>query len=151
VWQNARDAATRAFDLTKRFPAEARYSLTDPVRRSSRSVAAHMAEAWRKRRYVAAFVSNLNDAESEAAETPTWIKVALRCEILSSVDASRLDEQYEQILRQLVTMIERAGEWLVGPQPRESSQPSSRMRPLSRRSTLSASRDPEKNETPPPR
>lgn len=71
VWQNAMDVAMRIFELTKSFPAEERYSLTDQMRRSSRSVAANITEAWRKRRYPAAFVSKLSDAESEAAETQT--------------------------------------------------------------------------------
>jgi len=62
VWQNAMDAAMRVFDLTKRFPVEEKYSLTDQFRRVSRSVAANISEGWRKRRYQAAFVSKLNDA-----------------------------------------------------------------------------------------
>jgi four helix bundle protein len=61
VWQNAMEAAMIVFELSKRFPVEERYSLTDPFRRSSRSVAANISEAWRKRRYPAAFVSKLND------------------------------------------------------------------------------------------
>ncbi|MBF2022192.1 MAG: four helix bundle protein [Hydrococcus sp. C42_A2020_068] len=69
VWQNAIDTAMTIFELTKSFPIEERYSLSDQIRRSTRSVAANISEAWRKRRYPAAFVSKLNDAESEASET----------------------------------------------------------------------------------
>lgn len=84
VWQNAVEIALEIFEITKTFPMEERFSLTDQIRRSSRSVAANITEAWRKRRYPAAFVSKLSDAESEAAETPTWIEIALRCNYLTS-------------------------------------------------------------------
>ncbi|MBM3999203.1 MAG: four helix bundle protein [Planctomycetes bacterium] len=77
VWRNAMSSAMRVFELSKRFPAEEEYSLTDQFRRSSRSVAANIAEAWRKRRYQAAFVAKLDDSGSEAAETQTWIEFAL--------------------------------------------------------------------------
>ncbi|MHC5828961.1 MAG: four helix bundle protein, partial [Nostoc sp.] len=74
VYQMAFDAAMKIFEVSKKFPVEERYSLTDQIRRSSRSVCANLAEAWRKRRYVAAFVAKLNDGEAEAAETQTWIE-----------------------------------------------------------------------------
>lgn len=114
VWRNAMDAAMRVYDLSKGFPAEERYSLTDQFRRSSRSVAANIAEAWRKRRYPAAFVAKLNDAEGEAAESQTWIELARRCEFLSQADADELDGQYEQILGQLVSMSNHPEQWTVG-------------------------------------
>ncbi len=114
VWQNAMQAAMRVFELTKGFPAEERYSLTDQFRRASRSIASNIAEAWRKRRYAAAFVSRLNDAEGEAAETQTWTEVSRRCCYLSTRDADDLDHQYEQILGQLVSMIEQPDDWIVG-------------------------------------
>ena len=84
VYQRAFEAAMVVFGFTKGFPKEEVYSLTDQVRRSSRSVCANLTEAWRKRRYPAAFVSKLNDAEAEAAETQTWIEFAVRCEYISS-------------------------------------------------------------------
>lgn len=114
VWQNGMDAAMRVFELTKRFPADERYSLTEQVRKSSRSVVANIAEAWRKRRYPAAFVSKLNDAEGEAAESQTWTEIALRCKYLSASEASELDGSYERILAQLVRMIEHPEDWIVG-------------------------------------
>ena len=83
VWQKAMDSAMEVFQATKRFPADERFSMTDQVRRSSRSVAANIAEAWRKRRYQAAWISKLNDAEAEAAETQTHIELARRCRYLS--------------------------------------------------------------------
>lgn len=114
VWQNAMDAAMIVFETTKRFPVEERYSLTDQFRRSSRSVAANVAEGWRKRRYLAAFISKLNDAEGEASETQTWIEFALRCKYLTSAEAADLDERYELILGQLVKMVEHPDDWMVG-------------------------------------
>ena len=105
VWQNAMDASMRVFELTKKFPGEEKFSMTDQFRRASRSVATNIAEAWRKRRYPAAFVSKLNDAEGEAAESQTLAELALRCGYLSNSEAKELDGYYEQILSQLVRMI----------------------------------------------
>ncbi len=73
VYQLACEAAMRIFELTKGFPKEEQYSLTDQIRRSSRGVCANLAEAWSMRRYEGAFVLKLNDAEAEAAETQTWL------------------------------------------------------------------------------
>src|SRR4051812_29161513 len=83
VYKKAFEAAMQVFELSKKFPKEEVYSLTDQIRRSSRSVCANLAEAWRKRRYEAAFVSKLNDSEAEAAETQTWLEFAVRCEYLT--------------------------------------------------------------------
>ncbi len=116
VWQNAMNAAMAIYEATKKFPAEERYSLTDQIRRSSRSVAANIAEAWRKRRYKGAFIAKLSDAESEACETQTWIEFALRCQLLTAEQAQLLNTNYEQILSQLVTMINQADRWSVPPQ-----------------------------------
>jgi four helix bundle protein len=85
------DLAMEIFEVTKGFPVEERYSLTDQIRRSSRSVPANIAEAWRKRRYPAAFVSKLNDAEGESAETQTHLEIAKRCGYIDSASTSRLD------------------------------------------------------------
>ena len=77
VYQMALDAAMKIFEVSKNFPPEERYSLTDQIRRSSRSVCANLAEAWRKRRYEGAFISKLSDSEAEAAETQTWLEFAV--------------------------------------------------------------------------
>jgi len=114
VWQNAMDGAMAVFELTKKFPHEEKYSMTDQIRRSSRSVAANIAEAWRKRRYQAAFVSKLSDSEAEASETQTWIELARRCRYLNDKQADDLDQSYEQILGQLVSMINQPESWIVG-------------------------------------
>jgi len=79
VYKKAAELAMSIFEASKRFPKEETYSLVDQMRRSSRSVCANVAEAWRKRRYEAAFVSKLSDAESEAAETEVWIEFAVKC------------------------------------------------------------------------
>ena len=118
VWQKAMDLAMRVFELTKRFPAEERFSLTDQFRRSSRSVAANIAEAWRKRRYPNAFIAKLNDSEGEAAETQTWTEVALRCGYISETDAADLDARCEEIFGQLVAMISHPGDWAIPSPPR---------------------------------
>jgi four helix bundle protein len=78
VYQGAISLVVRIFELTKHFPTEERYALTRQVRRSARSICANLSEAWRKRQYQAAFVSKLNDAEAEAAETQVHVEIAYR-------------------------------------------------------------------------
>src|SRR5207249_12267341 len=111
VWQNAMDLAMKIFEASKSFPPEERYALTDQIRKSSRSTAGCTAEPWRKRRYVAAFASKLNEAESEAAETQTWVEVARRCGYWNAALCDELDMRCEQILAQLSTMIRDAEDW----------------------------------------
>jgi four helix bundle protein len=113
VYQMAIDAAIHIFELSKRFPAEERYSLTDQVRRSSRAVCANIAEAWRKRRYPNAFVSKLSDAEAEAAETEVWLELSVRCGYLDQAQAAALEKQYEHILGKLVNMMLHPEQWTV--------------------------------------
>ncbi len=109
------DLAMEIFETTKGFPMEERYSLTDQIRRSSRSVPTNIAEAWRKRRYPAAFVSKLNDAEGESAETQTHLEMAKRCGYIDSTSASRLDNSYEEIMAMLVSMVARPQQWAIRP------------------------------------
>ncbi len=113
VYQNAMDSAMKIFELTKTFPPEEKYSMVDQMRRSSRSVCANLAEAWRKRRYKAAFVAKLSDAESEACETQVWIEFALRCDYLGQSSADELYQNYNKVIGQLVTMIGDADKWLI--------------------------------------
>ena len=101
------------FELSKRFPLEERYSLTDQMRRSSRSVCANLAEAWRKRRYPNAFVSKLSDAEAEAAETQVWIEFATKCGYLTVQAADELDQNYENILGKIVNMLTHPEHWRI--------------------------------------
>lgn len=113
VYQMAFDAAMKIFNLSKTFPIEERYSLTDQIRRSSRSVCANLAEAWRKRRYEAAFKTKLNDCEAEAAETQVWLKFAVKCQYLEVEPARDLYGIYNQILSGLVSMINHPDRWLI--------------------------------------
>jgi four helix bundle protein len=113
VYRMAMDAAVGIFELSKGFPAEERYSLTDQVRRCSRSVCANIAEGWRKRRYPNAFVSRLSDAEAEAAETEVWLEIAVRCGYLDKTRSSELEQQYEHVLGKLVNMISRPEQWTI--------------------------------------
>ena len=117
VYQNALATGLRVYELSKKFPAEERYALTDQIRRSSRSVCANIAEAWRKRRYEAAFVSKLSDAETEAAETQVHAEFAFHHGYLSRDEFLKVDDAYEKIIGQLVKMIEQPQKWLIR-QPR---------------------------------
>jgi four helix bundle protein len=113
VYQNAMDAAMIIFGITRSFPTEEKYSLVDQARRSSRSVCANLAEAWRKRRYRAAFIAKLSDAEGEAAETQAWIDCARRCGYIDEKVMEQLDDAYDKITAQLVKMIEECDKWII--------------------------------------
>ena len=113
VYQIAFDAAMEIFELSKNFPKEEKYSLIDQIRRSSRSVCANLAEAWRRRRYKGSFLSKLNDAEAEAAETQVWLKFAVKCKYLPVDSGRKLYSQYNQILGLIVVMINSADKWLL--------------------------------------
>src|SRR5438046_7036015 len=113
VYCQAFEAAVAIFELSKAFPAEERYALTDQIRRSSRSVCANIAEGWRKRRYEAAFVSKLSDAETEAAETQVHAEFAFRHGYLSQDEFLKVDDAYEKIIGQLVKMIDQPQKWLI--------------------------------------
>ena len=113
VYMNAMDVAMEIFEFTKGFPPEEKYSMVDQMRRSSRSVCTNLAEAWRKRRYKAAFIAKMSDAESEACETEVWLEIAVRCEYLDVEKSERLNDRYEQIMGQLVKMIEEPEKWLI--------------------------------------
>ncbi len=113
AYQMAFDSAMKIFEASKRFPKEETYSLTDQMRRSSRSVSANIAEAWRKRRYEAAFVSKLSDAEAEAAETQVWLEFAVQCGYLERKIARELYLAYENILGKLVNMIWHPEQWTI--------------------------------------
>lgn len=115
VYQAAMKAAMRIFELSKRFPIEERYSLTDQIRRASRSVCSNLGEAWRKRRYSAYFVSKLNESEGEAEETRVWLEFSWRCGYMSRTDATELDQEYNWIIGQWVRMIDRPEQWIIHP------------------------------------
>jgi four helix bundle protein len=121
VYQGAMALVMRVFELTKQFPNEERYALTDQLRRSSRSVCANLAEAWRKRRYQAAFISKLNDAEGEAAESQVHIEVAFRHSYLQAAVFGELDDAYDKVLGQIVKMIDQPDQWTIKPRRLTSS------------------------------
>ncbi len=104
VYKIAFDTAMEIFEISKRFPNEEKYSLTDQIRRSSRSVCANLAEGWRKRRYKAVFINKLSDVAQEAAETQTWLEFALRCNYVSEEMFEKLDERYEYVFAMLISM-----------------------------------------------
>lgn len=101
------------FRLLKGFPAEERYSLTDQMRRGSRSVSAQVAEAWRRRKYEGVFVNKLNEAEGEAAETQVWIEYAVKCGYAPRDLGRRLHRQYEKLLNQLANMGNHPEKWVL--------------------------------------
>lgn len=111
VYGDARDAAMRIFECSRTWPKEERYSLTDQIRRFSRSVCGQIAEAWRKRRYLAHFRSKLTDADSEAAETQSWLDFALKCGYIRQDDFDELDGIYERVSGRLVNMMAHAEHW----------------------------------------
>lgn len=113
VYQTAFSAAMELFTISNSFPSEEKFSLTDQVRRSSRSVCANLAEAFRKRRYPKNFVSKLSDCEAEAAETQVWLDFALACEYINQVVYEKLYKEYNNIIGMLVKMIVEPEKWSV--------------------------------------
>jgi four helix bundle protein len=114
VYQRGFDAAMQIFELSKKFPKNETYSLTDQIRRSSRSVCVNLAEAWRKRRYAGAFASKLSDSEAEAAETQVWLEFAVKCGYLPPEDGRTLYATYDKVIGTIVGMITHPDTWLIG-------------------------------------
>jgi four helix bundle protein len=108
VYQKAKKVSHAIFEISKGFPKEETYSLTDQIRRASRSIGAQIAEAWAKRRYERHFVSKLTDADAEQMETQHWIDEACDCKYLDTKQAGELLEELMQIGRMLNSMIEKA-------------------------------------------
>ena len=108
VYKEAMSLAMEIFVFTKKFPSDEKYSLTDQIRRSSRSVCSNLAEGWRKRKYRAVFINKLSDAGSEAAETQTWLEFALSCKYMDKATFDKLHEKYEHIYAMLVTIERKA-------------------------------------------
>src|SRR5438309_7418907 len=111
VYQAAREAARRIFELSESFPREEQYSLTDQIRRSSRAVKAIIAEAWARRRYKAAFVNKIDEALGEAYETQSWLDDALDGQYFSTQEFENLDRRYDAIGGMLSRMIDRADDF----------------------------------------
>ena len=113
VYQAAFAVTMEIFEVSKRFPVEERYSLTDQIRRSSRSVCANLGEAWRKRRYQAAFVAKISDCQAEATETQIWLEFAVKCQYLDPEIGRNLYRSYDQVIGQLVNMLKNASNWTI--------------------------------------
>ena len=115
VYQAARAAAKQVFEVSRHFPREEKFSLTDQIRRASRSVPANIAEAWRKRRYQAAFISKLSDADGEAAEVCSWLDMALDCGYINRTTFDALDKRYDHLGAQLRLMMDEPEKWCPAP------------------------------------
>jgi four helix bundle protein len=111
VYRLAYDSAMEIFRLSRTWPPEEKFALISQIRRSSRSVCANIAEAWRKRRYEPAFVSKLSDSDTEAAETEVHLAFALDCGYLGADTQKKLSDQYDHICGQLTNMMNDAGAW----------------------------------------
>jgi len=122
VYQKSRSVSMRIFVVSKGLPKEEMYSLTDQVRRSSRSIGAQIAEAWGKRRYQRHFVSKLTDADAELQETQHWIDSAQDCGYLTQLEASELNNELCQIGRMLNSMIDKA-DTFCGEKPLSLGEP----------------------------
>ncbi len=105
VYNLAYKLAMDVFEITKKFPKEETYSLTDQIRRSSRSVAMNIREGFAKRKYEQVFVRHLNDAFGSSEETRGWLHIALDCKYLSNSDHANLDKQYDELNAMIYRLI----------------------------------------------
>ena len=106
-------AAMEIYELSKSFPEEEKYSLTDQIRKSSRSVSAQIAEGWRRRKYRGAFVNKMNEAEGEAAETQVWLEFSVKCRYMSREDGAALHKKYDEIIGKLINMGNHPEQWCL--------------------------------------
>ncbi len=111
VYQNSLRLVVDVHELCDRLPKKELYVLADQMRRASRSVCSNISEAWRKRRYQAAFVAKLSDSEAEAAEMQSWLDVAKALSYIEPATYSDFDERYEKVIGQLVRVINEADKW----------------------------------------
>ncbi len=108
VFQMAYELALKIHQVTKSFPIEEKYSLVDQIRRSSRSVPANLAEAWKKRRYKKAFINKLVDCSGEAGETEVWLDLSKDLGYLEKSTHRELTEKYDEVGRRLAGMMDKA-------------------------------------------
>ncbi|MCF7832652.1 MAG: four helix bundle protein [Candidatus Marinimicrobia bacterium] len=102
------------YEITKRFPREKIFSLTDQIRRSSRSLSSNIAEAFRKRKYLKSFISKLSDSEAEAAETRNWLDYAFKCNFITEHEHQKFDKQYNDFIGMIVNMRLSVNRWQAG-------------------------------------
>lgn len=112
VYNLSFEAGMEVFELSKIFPKSETYSLTDQIRRSSRSVSGNIAEAFRKRRYPKHFISKLTDSEGESAETQVWLDYAFACNYIDKSTHTKLIDKYDHIMAMLVTMENNSEKWI---------------------------------------
>jgi len=105
VYQKAYDVSKEIFEISKEFPNEEKYSLTDQIRRSSRSVCANISEAWAKKIYIKHFVSKLTDSLGEEYETETWIQYSKDCNYITTDQFKKLMDKYDEVRKMLISMI----------------------------------------------
>jgi len=113
VYQFAYEAALEIHQLTKNFPPEEKYSLTDQIRRSSRSVCANLAEAYRKRLYPKNFISKLSDSQGESGETQVWLDFSDSFEYIDHETYAKLYDKYEHILAMLINISNHPEKWVL--------------------------------------
>ncbi len=113
VYKAAYDLSMEIFEISKTWPPEERYSLTDQIRRSSRSVCSNLREAWAKRRYEAHFISKLTDSDGENSETDTWLDFARDCGYLSIADHDRLTEKCRSVGKMLGSMLKNSESFIL--------------------------------------
>ena len=113
VYQLAYKTALEIHEITKTFPSEEKYALTDQIRRSSRSVCANLAEAWRKRRYRKNFISKLSDSEVEASETLVWVDMPESFNYIDDITHIDLYDKYEHIIAMLINMSNQPDKWTI--------------------------------------
>jgi four helix bundle protein len=111
VYKLARQLSKEIFVLTKAFPKEEMYALTDQIRRSSRSIGGQIAEAWGKRRYINHFISKLTDADGEQLETQHWIEVSYNCKYINMEKQNELNNHCKSIGKMLNSMMTKAGDF----------------------------------------
>jgi four helix bundle protein len=111
VYQLAFDLQQRVYEITKSFPRKELFSLTDQIRRSSRSVGAQICEAWKKRRYPAGFITKLTDSDAEQAETCHWLRTSEACEYISRGTCDELTAEYKHVSGMLNKMMHNADSW----------------------------------------
>ena len=111
VYQKAYRLAMQIFEITKNFPKEEKYSLTDQIRRSSRSVTSCLAESWAKRRYEKAFVNKLTDSLGEENETETWLDYSRDCKYINIENHTEIMNGYDEVRKMLISMINNPEKW----------------------------------------
>jgi four helix bundle protein len=113
VYQKAHRLAMDIFEISKNFPKEEKFSLTDQIRRSSRSVSSCIAESWAKRLYVKAFVNKLTDSLGEEFETEDWLDYSRDCKYISDVDYKQMISGYDEVRKMLISMINNPEKWCL--------------------------------------